>query len=156
MMEVFQIAPAPGRALGLLAVFGALLLAILGLFAALAYGSRAARFHVIDDGLRIRSPFYGRTVPFEEMVPESIRVADLRVERELQPALRTNGIGLPGYSAGWFRLRGGQRALLFLTNRERVVHIATRNGYAILISARAADDLAAALSRRARAEPPAS
>jgi hypothetical protein len=53
---------------------------------------------------------------------------------ELQPTSRTNGIGMPGYSAGWFRLRGERRALLFVTDRSRVVYVPTREGYPVLVS----------------------
>jgi hypothetical protein len=147
MTEVFQMVPAPGRAFGVIAAIGVLLLALVALFAVVAWGGRTTRFQVTDDGLRIRSPIYGRTVPFDDIIPGSIRVADLRTDRELQPTLRTNGLGLPGYSAGWFRLRGGRRALLFVTVREQVVHFETRGGHAVQLSAQAPDELTRALSR---------
>jgi hypothetical protein len=46
------------------------------------------------------------------------------------------GTGLPGYSAGWFSLRNGEKALLFVTDRSRVVRIPTRDGYSLMVSPR--------------------
>ena len=59
---------------------------------------------------------------------------DLTAEREYRPSWRTNGVGLPGYSAGWFKLSNGQKALAFLTDRTRVVYLPTRAGYVLLLS----------------------
>ena len=44
------------------------------------------------------------------------------------------GTGLPGYQAGWFRLRNGEKALLYLTDRARAVYIPTTAGYSLLLS----------------------
>jgi hypothetical protein len=44
------------------------------------------------------------------------------------------GTGLPGYQAGWFRLRNGEKALLDLTDRRRAVYIPTGAGYSLLLS----------------------
>ena len=44
------------------------------------------------------------------------------------------GTALGGYSAGWFRLRSGEKALLYLTDRRRVVYIPTLDGYSLLLS----------------------
>lgn len=40
---------------------------------------------------------------------------------ELQPTLRTNGIGMPGVAIGEFNLRNGQRAVLFVQDTDRPV-----------------------------------
>ena len=55
-------------------------------------------------------------------------------DSELKPARRTNGIGLPGYSEGWFKLANGERALLFVSDKVNVVYIPTREGYSVLLS----------------------
>ena len=47
---------------------------------------------------------------------------------------RRMGTGLPGYQAGWFRLRNGEKALLYLTDRARAVYIPTTAGYSLLLS----------------------
>jgi hypothetical protein len=44
------------------------------------------------------------------------------------------GSGLPGYAGGWFRLRNGERALVYLTDRRNAVIVPTDLGYTILVS----------------------
>jgi hypothetical protein len=145
MHEVFYIVPASSRALGFLVGLGILLLAVVALFGCFAYASRAARFEISDQGLRIRSAVYGRTIPAQALVPEEARIVDLR--HELQPTFRTNGIGLPGYAAGWFRVRGEGRALLFVTDRSRVVYLPTRDGYPVLLSVQEPENFLQAVQR---------
>ena len=50
-------------------------------------------------------------------------------------------VGLPGYSEGWFRLVNGEKALLFVTDRSRVVYIPTKDGYSILLSTSKPEEL---------------
>jgi hypothetical protein len=44
------------------------------------------------------------------------------------------GVGLPGYSSGWFRLTDQSKGLLFLTDPSRAVYLPTTDGYTLLIS----------------------
>jgi hypothetical protein len=44
------------------------------------------------------------------------------------------GTGLPGYAAGWFKLRNGAKALLYVTDRSRVARIPTTEGYLVMVS----------------------
>jgi len=46
------------------------------------------------------------------------------------------GTGLPGYASGWFRLRNGDKALVYLSDRSRVVYVPTTLGFDLLISPR--------------------
>ncbi len=93
-----------------------------------------SRLEVSPGSLRIRVPFYGRTLPIHELDLSRARVVDLSIETGLRPRIRTNGIGLPGYSVGWFRLKDKQKALAALTGRQNVVHIPTSGGYCLLLS----------------------
>ena len=147
--EIFTIVPAPARALVAVAVFGLMMLALVGMFGYIAYSIRAARFEVSEQGLRIRGAFYGRAVPMDRIVIEEARALDLSSEPGLWPTMRTNGIGLPGYSSGWFRLSSGGRALLFVTDRSRVVYIPTRDDYALMLSVDRPHDFVASLRRAA-------
>jgi hypothetical protein len=74
-------------------------------------------------------------------------VVNLSETPEYQPTLRTNGLGLPGYQAGWFRLRRAGKGLLFLTDRSHVVVIPTRLGYTILLSTPEPERMVEALHR---------
>jgi len=134
MPEVFHIVPASGRAMGYFTLFAVLMLGMAAMFGYFALASRSAQFELSANGLAIRSAVYGRTLAASALLPEQATVVDLRSDRELQPTLRTNGIGMPGYAAGWFRLRKGEKALLFVTDPSRVVYLPTREGYSVLLS----------------------
>jgi hypothetical protein len=56
------------------------------------------------------------------------------------------GTGLPGYQAGWFRLRNGDRALLYLTDRSKAVYVPTTEGYGVLLSPAEPEQFLAALN----------
>ena len=107
-------------------------LALLLLFAYIAYSMRNVTVEVENDGLRIKGSLYGRFIPKEQIIKDGIRTLDLSVEREFKPRIRTNGIGLPGYKEGWFKLRNGKKALLFVTSNT-VVYVPTNN-FAVMLS----------------------
>ncbi len=118
----------------------------------LAWGRRLAErwgggttYEVGPAGLRVRGTLYGRLVPAAALRAGAARRVDLAADPGLAPAARTNGLGLPGYGAGWFRLAGGGRALAFVTDRARLVHVPTAAGYALLLSVDDPDGLVAAL-----------
>ena len=69
------------------------------------------------------------------------------LEPDYQPKWRTNGAGLPGYAAGWFKLRNKEKALVFLTDRSRVVYIPTNKDYSVLLSVREAEEFADAIQQ---------
>ena len=48
------------------------------------------------------------------------------------PVNKDEAVG-PGYSVGWFRLRDGRRALLFLTRAARFVVVDTRAGFLLIV-----------------------
>jgi hypothetical protein len=134
MSDVFVMTPATTKPLWFLGAISALLVGLLLLFGYFAYSSRATRFELSSDGLSIRGNLYGRTLPWSSLQLDLARVVDLRNAVDVQPTLRTNGIGLPGYQAGWFRTRERGKALLFVTDRSRVVVVPTHQGYTLLLS----------------------
>lgn len=147
MAEVFGMAPAPARTYVMFGVIGVLLLGMLLLFGWFAYVSRTTRFEVSAEGLRIRSGVYGRTIPLGSLNAGEALAVDLSRSPELRPRVRTNGIGMPGYAAGWFQLRNGERALLFVTDRSRVVYVPTTAGYSVLLSTPDPDGLVDSIRR---------
>ena len=153
MSDVFTIAPASAKPLWVLAAIGALLVSLLLAFGYFAYASRATRFELSASGLAIRRTAYGRKLPWSSLDVERARVVDLRSTPELQPTRRTNGIGLPGYQAGWFRLRERGRGLLFVTDPSRVVEVPTREGYTLLLSVREPEAFVDAIRKAAGAAP---
>ena len=134
MKNVFPIIPASSTSLWFLSLITLLMLGLVVLCGYLAFSSRHTRFEVSADGLRIIGTIYGRRIPAASILLDGVRSVDLTRDRDYQTTWRTNGAGLPGYKAGWFRLRNGEKALAFLTHRQRVVYIPTHDGYAVLLS----------------------
>ena len=58
-------------------------------------------------------------------------------------------MGLPGLAAGWYRLNGGEKALVFVTDKARAVYVPTRLGYALVVSPADPDGFLEALRRAA-------
>lgn len=90
---------------------------------------------VLDDNtLRIVGSFYGRAIPRTSLAVDRARIIDLRTDPELRPFIRTSGVGLPNYLAGWFRPRAGGKSLLFVTDRSRCVAVPVADGYTLIVS----------------------
>ncbi|MBM2825497.1 MAG: hypothetical protein HW402_1161 [Dehalococcoidales bacterium] len=134
MVKTFAIAAASAAPFIFLAAIGIFLIFILVLFAFIGYSARNTSFELDDQGLRIKGNIYGQFIPKEQVVGEGVRIINLDTSPEYKPGLRTNGIGLPGYSAGWFRLKNKEKALLFVTDPSKVVYLPTTKSYAILLS----------------------
>lgn len=147
-MEVFAISPASSKPLWFLAVICILLAAILFALAYTAYSSQNSRVEIHADRIRLVGDFWGRAIPFSSLDGAKARVIDLDQETDYLPKRRTLGTGLPGYASGWFRLRNGDKALVYLTGRGEVVHVPTSEGYALLLSIEQPDKFLAALARR--------
>ena len=133
-MNVFPIAPAESRYLWLLIPVIVILLGAMALLATSVRGAHASRFEIRADGLRLEGDLYGRLVPKSALRVDLARRVDLEREEQLRPRWRRLGTALPGYQAGWFRLRNGEKALLYLTDRARAVYIPTTAGYSLLLS----------------------
>lgn len=109
-------------------------LAIAGLFGWIAWYSSRSTLMVQDGALVLRVPMYGRSIPVERIDIERAAVVSLDRTSPRRPTSRTNGVGIPGYSVGWFRLADGSKALLAVTDRDRVVDLPTSDGYSVLVS----------------------
>ena len=134
-MQVFPIPPASGR--GILWFFIIIIVILIGVTLMLgwaAWSTRHSRAEISPAGLKLVGDLWGRTIPLDHLELNEARVVDLRGEPDLIPRRRTMGTALGDYSAGWFRLRGGEKALLYLTDRRRVVYIPTLDGYSLLLS----------------------
>ncbi len=146
VIEVSVLSNAPWWGLALCTAISVLSLSFFGYF---LYSSRCTTFEVSEEGLAIRHTLYGRTIPMSCIQVGGIRIIDLKVESEHKPKWRTNGLGLPDYSLGWFRLKNGSKALLFLTDKQRVVLLPTSKGYSVLLSPDQPEALAEALREAA-------
>jgi len=134
MSKVFPIVPASGKAFWFLGGIAILLLLLICLLGYIGYSSRYSYFELSAEGLRIKGDLYRRTVPLTFIVVEEAKSINLDTYPEYQPKIRTNGTALPGYRSGWFKLRNGEKALMFVTDPNRVVYLPTKDNYSILIS----------------------
>jgi hypothetical protein len=145
--EIFSIAPPVGRAMWLVLVIPGLIVAfVAGLLTMTVVSSRTARFEISPEGLRLRGDLYGRLIPADQLRGTNARRVDFVANPDLRPQRRTMGTGLPGYRAGWFRLRNGEKALVYLTDSTRAVYVPTRAGYSVVLSPNDPDAFLAALA----------
>lgn len=86
-----------------------------------------------DEYLRISAGLYSKQVPRSAIDWQNSHVVDFSRRPEFRPGLRTNGVGLPGYQVGWFRLKNGTRAFLVLTGGT-TVYLALQRGEGLLLS----------------------
>ena len=133
-MSTFPIAPATSRYLWLVIPALVLLLGAAVLLVATVRGAHSSTFEIRPDGLWLRGDVWGRLIPKSELRVDLARRVDLTQEAGLRPKWRRIGTALPGYQAGWFRLRNGEKALLYLTDRTRAVYVPTTAGYVLLLS----------------------
>jgi hypothetical protein len=148
--QVFTIVPGSNGPYWMVAGIAVFLLLMVGLFAWFAYSSRNVRFEVSNEGLRIGGGMYGRTIPASSLVVDGAKVLDLRRDCNYQLRWRTNGAGLPGYQAGWFKLRNGEKSLCFVTDTSRIVYVPTTEGYSVLLSVARPEEFRSTLVSLAR------
>jgi hypothetical protein len=134
MKEVVPIFPATAGPIIIFVIVGVILLAILTLIGVFAYASHWAQFEISPTGLTIRGDLYGRHIPAAALILEEAKAVDLNENKALSLKWRTNGAGFPGYCSGWFQLGNDSKALVFVTDRRRVVYLPTQAGYAVLLS----------------------
>ncbi len=135
MVETFQIIPAGSRAIWV--VFALILLTFIGvatLLFATGRGSTRSTFEISDAGLRIHGDLYGQLIRKSSLKGGSARVVNLDVDTALAPKRRSMGTAVPGYRSGWFRLRNGREALVYLTDRTQAVHVPTTAGFDLLLN----------------------
>lgn len=140
--QVFEIPNSGGTSWFVLALVVPLLL--LSGLAALFF-PRPLRVELTPDAVAVTGSIYGRRVALRSLKLDAARVVDLAHDAQLTPWLRTNGVGLPNYRVGWFRLRNGERALCFLTRSQRVLYLPTLDHFALLLSVSSPDALLSAL-----------
>jgi hypothetical protein len=115
--------------LGTLAV-AAVAVLVLGVAVALYQGEVALG----RQALQASSFPYAHRVAPSDIRADNARIVDLYHASVLQPAVRTDGLGLPGYRAGWFRLENGQTAFAIVTDTRRVVYVPLAGGRVLLLS----------------------
>jgi len=123
-----------------LAVAGATTLGLLFLASA-AYLAKPPTITVAEDLLVIRNTVYGRQIREDALRLDEARIIDISKEAALVPTFRTNGVAIFKYRTGWFRLRDGEKALVFLGSGKNVLYVPTAEGYALMFDTPDAEKL---------------
>jgi hypothetical protein len=97
------------------------------------YYMRNTTISISNEHLNIKTIFYGKNIPINEINIDGIRKLNLYENNEYNIKRRINGIGLPNYYVGWMTLNNGNKSLVYLTDRKNVVLIPVRD-YDVLIS----------------------
>jgi hypothetical protein len=135
MTSIFPIIPAGPRSFYLMVPVFVILVGVFLVVVWTLYGSQRASLRLSSAGIAFQGDVWGRkTIPLRQIRARDARIVNLDREGDLKPASRRMGTALPGYASGWFRLRNGEKALLYLTDRTKVVYIPTDLGYSIMTS----------------------
>lgn len=149
MSEIYPIIPASAKPLWFIGILGLLFLSLVVVFAVIGYAARNSRVEVGRSDIRLVGDFWGRSIPLSSLKLDIARPVDLSRTEELRPRWRTFGTAIPGYASGWFRLRNGEKALAYLTDRGQVAYIPTTDGYSLLLSVEQPDQFIGNLRERA-------
>jgi len=147
MQETFPMIPAGNGMAWLTGVVALVLVAVLGLLAWMAVAAKHVDFVVEPGRLAIRGGPYGRGIALSDLDLERARVVDLSQESDLRARWKTNGAAMPGLAMGWFRLKDKSKALLFVTDKSRVLHVPTRLGWSLQLSTAEPERLLESLKR---------
>ena len=112
------------------------ILAIGLLLAPLMMLAMARRAVLLEDGmLVVKAALHTRRISLAALAPERARIVDLDERPGLRPLLRTWGMALPGFQAGWFRQREGLRKVFcLLTDRRRVLWLPVSDDADLMLS----------------------
>jgi Bacterial PH domain len=133
----FEITPPTSSAVTVLSLIAGSLVVMAVMAVWTAWSAVHGAIAITDQGLEIRIPIYGRTIPLSKLDLSHARVLNPDETSDIR-GTRTNGIGIPGYAAGWFKLASGAKALVCITNGP-VLYIPTQEGYSLLLSVKHPD-----------------
>ena len=120
--------------------------AVAGVLGYFLYGSFQSTVTVGARSLDLKAPFYGRSIPRDSIDAARARVVSMHAAGEVRFRLRTNGLAVPGYRVGWFRLSDKTRALAAVTDAARVAHVPLKDGSVLLVSVAKPDEFIQALT----------
>lgn len=105
------------------------------------YLASRVRLEVNTEGILISGGIYGRSIPKESIIPEGIRFVNLNYDEMYKPGMKSSGLHYPFYKEGWYRLKNGERALVFVTDESKTIYIPTKEGYSVLFSLNEPEEL---------------
>ncbi|MCL1042702.1 hypothetical protein L2712_13730 [Shewanella marisflavi] len=115
-----------------------MVIAVLGLLSWVFLKAHNANVRLTPTAMMVDIPLYGVELPLESLLPSQASIISLDDEDAPQISYRSNGVGLPGYQLGWFKLakvtNDTDKALLSVTNSQQVLVLPTTEGYLLLLS----------------------
>ncbi len=111
------------------------------------------RVELVGRTLRVVAGLMSTRVDVANLDLAGARILNLDAEPELSPRFKTYGTSMPGLRAGKFRLRGGLRGFILVTNRHRVLLLPRKDGSLLLLSLQQPQSLLDALQRMAGRNP---
>lgn len=134
MRQVFSLVPTEMSPMWVLWVAIPLLIIFSLLHVVISRQPERIRLTVTEEGLEVTGGWYKRFIGLDKLNVDGAQPLDLTQSEGYRLKWRTNGIGMPGYKAGWFRLRNGEKAVVFITDQAQVVYVPTTEGYAVMAS----------------------
>ncbi|MCL2919971.1 type VII secretion protein EccB [Shewanella litorisediminis] len=129
------------------AVATGIILAVVGLLGWIFIGALSPEARLEQDKLVLDLPAYSRTIPVSSLRLDEARVVAGSDANAPKLGFRTNGVGMPGYNLGWFRLKGDDaKALVSVTGDDPLLIIPVDEGYTLVLSTPDGAALLAALS----------
>ncbi|MCL2180081.1 MAG: PH domain-containing protein [Treponema sp.] len=104
-----------------------IILVLLGLFIGIIFAIKNTSISINEKDIVIKSFLYGRKIPINDVLLNEVQTINLKQNNDFNVSIRTNGIGLPNFLSGWMRLNKGQKALAFLTDKENVLLMPTKD-----------------------------
>jgi hypothetical protein len=103
----------------------------------IVYAMQHSSISLKDGNVVIRSFLYGRTIPIAAILTDEAGAININQNTDYAISMRTNGIGLPGFRSGWMKLKNGKKALVFLTDKENVLLLPTKDFVVLFSTAKA-------------------
>lgn len=114
-------------------ILAALPVIIVVFVVAMIFSAWKYTLEIKDGQLTIKSFFYNTCLDIADIDTANARVVSLKRDG-IKIKWRTNGIGLPGLSIGWFRGEGNRKYKMYVTLQDQVLLLPTHKGYTILFS----------------------
>jgi hypothetical protein len=122
--------------------------------ASLGFQIAFSRMATSPDNIVVRAGFYRAEISRAEMVTVASEI-DLETEQSFSGLVRTNGLSVPGYNAGWFVSKGGRKVFLATGKNKRVVLIRSSGPFDMVLGGDEPSTLAARINvGRARVSVP--
>ncbi|MBV7315731.1 PH domain-containing protein [Shewanella sp. NIFS-20-20] len=111
-----------------------LLLGLSVVFCYVGVASSRAAIVMSTSGVSLAIPIYDHDFKPGDILIDGVRRLDLTQEPQYQLSYRRNGVGLLGYSLGWFDTKGTGRALVSVTAEGESILLPTKLGYSVIVT----------------------